>query len=254
VVKLLNWVSKTILQTLLIAGLTIYLTWIVVHTYVDKIMAKYHLESDQNKVQFFDFLSQMSDSLNILKPASSQKQAADVSPVTDQTQAVGQITDSSSSDKPAVSQPESQPQSSIQPNSSVQSQSKPTPTPSPTTEPLKQTDPSAKATAKAPDDSISAWKQQSGDSKQQTDSSEKQKSLFMSAEQFTQKKDQLSDSDKMKIFTLLASRLPENELQQISAYVEDGVTEQEWAEIQQIVEKDLKPDEYKQLEDLLAKY
>ncbi len=76
----------------------------------------------------------------------------------------------------------------------------------------------------------------------------------MSAEQLTKAKDQISESDKVKIFTLLAARLPQDQFQQISKYMEDGITEKEWVDIQSIVEQYVKPAEYRELQDLLAQY
>jgi hypothetical protein len=229
VIKLLNWLTKIIIQTILIAGLTVYLTWITVHTYVDKLLSNYHLNTAESKIQFSDFLSQISASL---KPSNLNKQAVEVKP--DLTQS-------------PIPTEEPSRQTLAEPIASEISP-KPTSTPAltPTTSDGKST-----ATATAPNDSVSVWKQTtSNGSKQQG----KQKDLVMSAEQFTKKKDQLTEADKVKIFTMLATRLPQAEFQKISTYVEDGVTQQELTDIQSIVEKYVKPEEYKELQDLLSHY
>jgi hypothetical protein len=239
VIKLINWLTKIIIQTMLIAGLTVYLTWITVHTYVDKLLTKYHLDSAESKIDFSDFLSQMSSSLNILKPSSLNNQASektselveDVKPTLEPWRQT--LADPEPSDIPSAVNSES-------PTTSASPQ--PTATPG---------EADSKGVDAAPDDSVSVWKQTSDASKQGASKSDNQ---IMSAEEFTKKKDQISEADKVTIFTLLAARLPQTEFQQLSTYVEDGVTETEWVDIQKIVEQYLKPEEYQELQDLLANY
>jgi hypothetical protein len=243
VIKLINWLTKIIIQTMLIAGLTVYLTWITVHTYVDKLLTKYHLDSAESKINFSDFLSQMSASLNILKPSSSANNQAsektsglveDVEPTEEPSRQT--LADPVPTDIPSAGNSES-PTKSASP--------KPTATPA---------EANSEGVDAAPDDSVSVWKQTSDASKEEASKSDKQKELIMSAEEFTKKKDQIDEADKVKIFTLLATRLPQTEFQQLSTYVEDGVTETEWVDIQKIVEQYLKPEEYQELQDLLANY
>ncbi|HEX7057548.1 MAG TPA: hypothetical protein VF260_10210 [Bacilli bacterium] len=83
--------------------------------------------------------------------------------------------------------------------------------------------------------------------------SESEKTLI-SAEELLQKKDSMSSEDKMKIFSLLVSKLPPEDMQKISGLMEDGVTEQELDEINQLVEKSLTEEEYKQVTEILKKY
>jgi hypothetical protein len=242
VIKLVNWLTKIIIQTMLIAGLTVYLTWVTVHTYVDKLLAKYHLDSAESKIGFSDFLSQMSTSLNILKPSSSDNQASEKTT---------ELTDNVESTEEPSLQTLADPEITELPSAvGTESPTKST-SPQPTATPAKA---DSKGVDGAPDDSVSVWNQSSGASKQEASQSDKQKELVMSAEEFTKKKDQISEADKVQIFTLLAARLPQTEFQQLSTYVEDGVTEEEWADIQIMVEKYLKPEEYKELQDLLANY
>lgn len=225
-IKLINWLTKMIIQTMLVAGLTVYLTWVTVHTYVDKLLTQYHLNTVESKINFSDFLTQMSVSLNILKPARLNNQAAD-----DPTLQV--LADPVVTEIPAMA--------------NVEETTSPKPVVSPSKAASANTEPAA-------NDSVPVWKQTSSENKQEASKTEKQKELVMSAEDFTKKKDQIKEADKVTIFTLLATRLPQTEFQKISAYVEDGVTKQEWVDIQKIVEQYLKPDEYKELEGLLAKY
>lgn len=71
--------------------------------------------------------------------------------------------------------------------------------------------------------------------------------VVVSGEDFTKKKEQLSDEDKNKIFNLLVTRIPQDEMQRISRLMEDGITASELKEIEQVLQKYLKQDEYNQL-------
>jgi hypothetical protein len=240
VIKLINWLTKTIIQTILVAGLTVYLTWVTVHTYVDKLLSKYHLDSAESKIDFSDFLSKMSESLNILKPSQLNNQASE------KTSEL--VQDSVPTEEPTRQTLADPLVSEIPSTANSDGITSPNPTPTPT-------DNRSTGVETNPDDSVSVWNQTSSGSKQeQSKTTDKQKKLVISAEQFTKTKDQISEADKLKIFTLLATRLPQTEFQQISTYVEDGVTEQEWLDIQSIVEQYVNPEEYKELQDLLAQY
>ncbi|QGQ99844.1 hypothetical protein EHS13_35755 [Paenibacillus psychroresistens] len=243
-IKLVNWLTKIIIQTMIIASLTVYLTWVTVHTYVDKLLAKYHLDSAESKIDFSDFLSQMSTSLNILKPSSSNNQASEKT---------SELTENAESTEEPSRQTPADPETTDTPViKDVNADQESTTSPNPTATPVAADSQGVDA---VPDDSISVWNQSSGASGQEASKSgDKQKELVMSAEEFTKMKDELNEADKVQIFTLLAARLPQTEFQQLSTYVEDGVTEAEWADIQKMVEQYLEPDEYKELQDLLANY
>ena len=242
-IKLINWLTKMIIQTMLVAGLTVYLTWVTVHTYVDKLLTQYHLNTVESKINFSDFLTQMSVSLNILKPAHLKNQAAD--------EASKQAQDIAPTDDPALQVLADPVVTEIPAMANVEQTTSPKPVVSPSPTPSKAASANTEAAA---NDSVPVWNQTSSENKQEASKTKKQKELVMSAEDFTKKKDQIKEADKVTIFTLLATRLPQTEFQKISAYVEDGVTKQEWVDIQKIVEQYLKPDEYKELEGLLAKY
>jgi hypothetical protein len=232
---------------MLVTGLTVYLTWVTVNTYVDKLLSKYHLDSAESKIVFSDFLSKMSESLNILKPSQLNNQASEKKPeLAQNTESTEEPTRQTLADPLVTEIP-----SSVNSEGTTSPEPTPTSTPTPTPTP---TDTYSTSGETNPDDSVSVWNQTSNESEQEKTTTDKQKNLVMSAEQFTKKKDQISEVDKVKIFTLLATRLPQSEFQQISTYVEDGVTEQEWLDIQSIVEQYVNPEEYKELQDLLDQY
>lgn len=71
--------------------------------------------------------------------------------------------------------------------------------------------------------------------------------VVVSGEEFTKKKEQLSNDDKNQIFKLLLTRVPQTEIQRISSMMEDGITASELTEIERILKNYLKPEEYSQL-------
>ncbi|MBD3920315.1 hypothetical protein H8B09_16250 [Paenibacillus sp. PR3] len=76
----------------------------------------------------------------------------------------------------------------------------------------------------------------------------------VTTEEMTEAKNQLSDADKDQLFELLATKLPQEAWQTISAYTENGLTNQELTNIQQIVAQYLTEEQYKQFMDILKKY
>lgn len=107
---------------------------------------------------------------------------------------------------------------------------------------------------RVPEDAVAVWSRQSGktDSKQDGLTEQEQK-VVVSSEEVTKKKEQLSEADKAKIFSLMVSRVPQEDMQTISKLMEDGITSAELKEIEQLLQKSLKPDEYKQLLGLIQK-
>lgn len=103
-------------------------------------------------------------------------------------------------------------------------------------------------TTPPPDDAVAVWSRSGSKEASQKDK------VVMSAEQFQTKREKLSEEDKTTVFSLLISRLPQEELQQLSAMMEDGITSAELAEIEKIVENYLKPDEFEKLIGIVNKY
>ncbi len=76
----------------------------------------------------------------------------------------------------------------------------------------------------------------------------------MSTEDFAKKKEALSSDDKMKIFSLVVAKLPQTEVQTLSAILEDGITTQELDEVNATLKKYLSDKELSQLTAILNKY
>ncbi|MCP3775203.1 hypothetical protein NLX71_18185 [Paenibacillus sp. MZ04-78.2] len=107
---------------------------------------------------------------------------------------------------------------------------------------------------RVPEDAVAVWSRQSGKASNKQDSlAEQERKVVVSSEEVTKKKEQLSEADKAKIFSLMVSRVPQEDMQTISKLMEDGITAGELKEIERLLQKSLKPDEYKQLIGLIQK-
>jgi len=78
--------------------------------------------------------------------------------------------------------------------------------------------------------------------------------VLVTQEQFQEVKDSLSEADKMELFTLVFSRLPAEELQNLSTYMEDGITAAEFEQIDNMLCTHLDPAEYERVLDILEQY
>ncbi|MBP1153282.1 MULTISPECIES: hypothetical protein [unclassified Paenibacillus] len=101
---------------------------------------------------------------------------------------------------------------------------------------------------RVPEDAVAVWNRQS----EQAELPEEERRVVVSSEEFAEKKEQLSEENKAKIFSILISRLPQEEMQRISVIMEDGITAAELKELQQLFQAHLKPGEYQQLQSLIG--
>ncbi|MEF2966506.1 hypothetical protein V3851_11750 [Paenibacillus sp. M1] len=68
--------------------------------------------------------------------------------------------------------------------------------------------------------------------------------VIVTPDEMVAKKDGLSDQEKEKVFAMLMSKLPSEEMQKMTEAMEDGLTEAEMIEIEQILSKYLSKTEY----------
>lgn len=107
---------------------------------------------------------------------------------------------------------------------------------------------------KAPADALPVMGQASNESstnESQSGSLEDQQ-LVMTPEAIGDLKDNLPSAEKVNIFNILMSKLPQNEMQKISTAMEDGLTEDEVKELQQVIAKYVDPDEYESIMKMLT--
>ncbi|MCD1261827.1 hypothetical protein B5M42_023815 [Paenibacillus athensensis] len=239
--KLLGWLSKLILSTVLISLLSVVTAWAVVNMYVEELLRQFQIPAIGKKIQFMDFAARLSEELNIVKPRAGGQQAADGgSSSTGSTQdanAGGASPDASSGAKNgSAAGSTSDSASTASPDSGSGAAGA-----------LPSASPDAAASAGAEDDAVAVMGQVHDDEAQQRE-------LVMSTEAFAKKKEQLTSEDKMKIFSLVVAKLPQNEVQRLSALLEDGITAEELKEVDQTLHSYLTADEYKQLMEIIQKY
>lgn len=78
--------------------------------------------------------------------------------------------------------------------------------------------------------------------------------LVMSAEEFNAKRKDLTNEDKLAIFSIMMSKLPQNELQHMSLLLEDGITEEELAAVEEVVSAYLSEEDIAKLLAIINKY
>jgi len=236
--KLLGWLSKLILSTVLISLLSVVTAWSVVNMYVEELFRQFQIPAMGQKIQFSDFAARLSEELNIVKPRAGANQAAaggaqTAEPGSD-AKGANQAATSGAADGSAVSASDSANNASSAPGSADSG-----------TQP--SASPDTAASAAAEDDAVAVMGQVYDDEAQQRD-------LVMSTETFAKKKEQLTSEDKMKIFSLVVAKLPQNEVQRLSVLLEDGITAEELKEVDQTLHRYLTDDEYKQLMEIIQKY
>ncbi|NEW07295.1 hypothetical protein GK047_14910 [Paenibacillus sp. SYP-B3998] len=225
--KFMQWLGKIVIGTVLISSLSVCTTWYVVNMYVEDIFRQFQIPALGKKVQFSDFAARLGEELNIVKPRDGGKRAV-----------MTQTEPSSPSTKPEASSlpsPNGSKASTIDPQDQHGSG-----TTSPTTK--------SGAKAEAKDDSVAVM------GRVQTEAEAQKKDLVLSTEDFAKKKEALSSDDKMKVFSLLVAKLPQNEVQHLSALLEDGITSSELKEVDLTLKKYLNEQEYKQLMEIIGKY
>jgi hypothetical protein len=240
--KLFAWLSKLLISTVLISTLSVLAAGYVVNLYVEEIVRQYQLPAIGKKIQFSDIFARLSEDLNISKPkgdqAASSATLKGLDAIKDMGGTSGQVQGSKTS---SVSEPDGQAGT----GGSDPINPKPD-TPKDATKPA-GTEPEA-----SKDSAVAVWGQVKQESSSAANNAEKD--LVISTEEFTKKKDMLSSEDKMKIFTLVVSKLSQDEVQHLSSLLEGGITVGEMKEVDQILQKYLKKEEYQQLLDVLGKY
>jgi hypothetical protein len=211
------------LSSVFISLLTVATTWYTVNLYVDNLLKQYNIVTPAQKQQLSQVIAALGKQAGLwtgLFSATGDSSGAAPAATDDRTGGSGlsSVPDGKSAErKPEADDP---------------------------------------AAAVSDQDAVPVWSQQSSAQQKQGDSQNKlkDKQLVMSAQDFYNKKENLSDDDKMKIFTILAERLPQEKLQEISKFVEDGITSDELKQIESIVKTYVKPKEYEELEQILDKY
>lgn len=77
--------------------------------------------------------------------------------------------------------------------------------------------------------------------------------VVFSQEEFDEARNGLSDQEKMRIFSILMARVPQEVLQEVSLWFEDGLTQKELVKIEEMMKEYLQSDEVKEIFAILDK-
>lgn len=236
--KWATWLVKMCAVALIMTMVSLYATWTAVQMMVGKVLEQYNLGSEMRKIEFSDFLAEFGKSLNIMKqPAGLGTRTAKNGSLPPDGGSTNAGADSKASGT-----------GSVQPGTGSGS-----------------TGAGGSGAGNAigenggewkPDatgqDALPAWSQTSSGASQGQEQTEKRTVLSTEALQST--KDKISAEDKMKLFSMVYTKLPPAEFQNISRLMEDGITQTELSEMETIVRKHLTKEEFQQLMNILGKY
>ncbi|MDQ1911156.1 hypothetical protein RAC89_11900 [Paenibacillus sp. GD4] len=212
--KLMLWLAKLAVSAVVTSLCCLALTFFAVNSYVDLLLEQYHIPRQAGQsIQWNQLVSHMAKQFDsMVGMGGSGKPPADreVAAVS------GNPTDEKKQERTGT-------------ETGGQ-----TPKPSSTTE------------RKPPEDAVAVWSRQSVSSM----TSEEDRKVVVSGEEFAKKKDELTQEQKNKIFSVI-SKLPQEDIQYISKLMENGITASELKELEQILQKRLQPEEYADLLKLL---
>ncbi len=211
------WLSKLLIISFIAAAVSVVTTFSMVNLYAGGLLKQFHLEAAVPSLKISDLIASFTRPMNTMETAASH---AEGSASSQPPQANG----SSAAD--------------VLPQEDTASAANNADSTQPTTPPAGDALPVFGA---------------SKDSLSQSASSTDQQKVLVSAEELMKKKDSMSAEDKMKIFSLL-SKLPQEQMQQISKWVEDGITVQEMSEIQNVIRQNVTDKEYQEIMQILQKY
>lgn len=222
--KVLQWIGKLLVGTILVTGVTVFVTWTTVSSYIDKLLKTYHLEAVQPG--FADMLGGMLGSLKGDVPGQQQEALGEqANPAGSQEPPPASPTPGTPTDSGTGTQGESTPENSAN-NGNGES-----PTPDGKKDPVQ-----------VQSQSESEGLQAAGGA------------VVMSAEEIVKRKENLSTDVKQQILALLVEKLPEEEMQRLTALLEGGLTAAELQEMEVSLKKYLDGNEYANLLHMINKY
>ncbi|MFC6232459.1 hypothetical protein ACFQI7_32225 [Paenibacillus allorhizosphaerae] len=222
--KWITWMMKLAVSTVITSLCCVAMTFFAVNTYVDMLLDQYHIERPASQQLSWNqfagrFMSQFS--------AFAGQDGAALGKTAEKPKDLAVSAGTSGSGNP----------SSTSETGSKQSKDGDNPTSK-----------GAEGERKPPEDAVAVWSRQSTG---QGSAADEERRVVVSAEEFTKKKNELSETDKAKVFSVLANRVPAEEIQKISLILEDGITGGELKELEQLLQKRLKPEEYSELQKLI---
>lgn len=221
--KFMQWLLKIALTVILVSALTVFTTGMVVNTYLESVLAKFNIQLEGQTFTWGGMLQGMLG----MNTTSEDQGLKDINK--DQTQGI-----KSQGDSKEVSD------QSVEQNKDGQS--------GPKSQPITGDE--------APVDALPVMGQNQSktpDSKEQNnlDPSKKDQLVIVTPDDLVRKKDKLPVSEKEELFNILMTKLPQQEVQNISSAMENGLTELELKSIEETLSKYLSQEEYDKLMALL---
>lgn len=242
--KIAQWLLKTVLTVVLISGLTVLTTGAVVNMYVQSLLASFNIQLEGQPTGIGGMMKGMLG-LNTTKEkepdkdASSTAHAADDSKSADGSTTTAETGTGSTEGAGETAGAGSQTGTNSSEAGSGGSTAG--------TETGGNADGEG---ADASDDALPVMGQGLSESAMGGQSAADQQ-VVISPDEMIQKKDELTATEKEQIFNILMKKLPQSEMQKISAAMEDGLTEQELSTIEDTISKYLTKEEYAALSKLL---
>lgn len=239
--KWVTWIAKMSVAAVLFTMVSLYATWTAVQLVLDRVMAHYQLGQGMQKIEFSDFLAEFGKGLNIMKQPAAQDRTGNGGK---SAPAAAGISEAARTDAGTAASSGAGLNGSTAPED-------------------RGAEVSGGGTAGGRDDALPVWSQSQNSSsggtasrlqEQSAGAGQLEKKTIVSTEALQFTKDNITGEDKMKLFSLLISKLPSDELQNISQLMEDGITQAELGEMEAIIRKHLTKEEFDQLIAILEKY
>ncbi|WP_145027550.1 hypothetical protein [Paenibacillus sp. Y412MC10] len=242
--KIAQWLLKTVLTVVLISGLTVLTTGAVVNMYVQSLLASFNIQLEGQPTGIGGMMKGMLG-LNTTKEKESDKEAASTAHAADDSKTSGGSTNTADNGTGSTEGAGETAGAGSQTGTNAGEAGSGSSTAG--TESGGNADGEGTDT---PDDALPVMGQGLSESAMGGQSAADQQ-VVISPDEMIQKKDELTATEKEQIFNILMKKLPQSEMQKISAAMEDGLTEQELSTIEDTISKYLTKEEYAALSKLL---
>ncbi|MGG4043665.1 hypothetical protein [Paenibacillus favisporus] len=242
--KIAQWLLKTVLTVVLISGLTVLTTGAVVNMYVQSLLASFNIQLEGQPTGIGGMMKGMLG-LNNTKEKEPDKEAASTAHAADDSKStVGSTNTAETGTVSTEGAGETAGTGSQTGTNTGEAGS------GGSTAGMETGGNADGEGTDAPDDALPVMGQGLSESAMGGQSAADQQ-VVISPDEMIQKKDELTATEKEQIFNILMKKLPQSEMQKISAAMEDGLTEQELSTIEDTISKYLTKEEYAALSKLL---
>ncbi|MBB3130524.1 hypothetical protein FHS19_005243 [Paenibacillus rhizosphaerae] len=243
--KITQWLLKTVLTVVLISGLTVLTTGAVVNMYVQSLLASFNIQLEGQPMGIGGMMKGMLG-LNTAKEKEPDKESASTAEAPDGSKTSGErATAAENGTGSTEGAGETAGAGSLTGTNGSEAGTENGSTAGTETGGTAESE-----GADAPDDALPVMGQGLSESAMGGQSAADQQ-VVISPDEMIQKKDELTATEKEQIFNILMKKLPQSEMQKISAAMEDGLTEQELSTIEDTISKYLTKAEYAALSKLL---